>query len=95
MTFSNYKTKALTLMAMIVLLIFPMALSASDYSPPDPEKAAQLPLPEHDPEARLRGKTATEYAKNLGAQDMVFRLMALQALIEMGPDALPARDSDR
>lgn len=92
MTISNCLNKALLLIAVIVFLGFPIAVSASEYAPPDPETAAQKPVPEHDTEATLRGKSAIEHASSLAAPDMVFRLMALQALIEMGPDALPARE---
>lgn len=88
----SYRRAHLLGMAMIVFLGFPVALPASGYAPPDPEAAAQQPVPEHDPEARLRGKSAIEHAEDLGAPEMVRRLMALQALIDMGPDALPARD---
>src|SRR5690606_14912316 len=62
---------------------------------PDPQSAMQKPLPDHDPDAQWRGKSATEHAEDLGDSVMMRRLMALQALIEMGPDALPARDTVR
>ncbi|MEI4264157.1 hypothetical protein [Roseovarius sp. D0-M9] len=80
---------------MIAFLALPGALSAQTYAPPDPDTAAQEPLPEHDPEAQLRGKTALEHAEDLAEPVMMRRLMALQALIDMATDALPARDMVR
>lgn len=80
---------------MVIFLSNPVALSADSYSPPDPQATSRQPVPDHDPEARLRGKSAMDHAEDLGAPVLMRRLMALQALIEMGPNALPARDMVR
>ncbi|WP_366555925.1 hypothetical protein [Aquibaculum sediminis] len=79
----------------VIFLSNPAAPSADSYSPPDPLAVSQQPVPDHDPEAQLRGKSAMDHAEDLGAPVLMRRLMALQALIEMGPNALPARDTVR
>jgi len=95
MTFSNFQTSTLIAATLIAILTLPATLAAQSYTSPDPDAAAREPLPEHDPEASLRGKTAIEHAEDLAEPVMMRRLMALQALIDMGPDALPARDMVR
>lgn len=95
MIFPKCRVQILIVLTMIVLLILPGVVSAQDYAPPDPDAAAEQPLPDYDPDARLRGKTAIEHAEDLAEPVMMRRLMALQALLDMGPDALPARDMVR
>ncbi len=95
MTLSKFCNRTLMAATLIAGLALPAMLAAQTYTPPDPDTAALQPLPEHDPEARLRGKSAAEHAEDLAEPVMMRRLMALQALIDMGPDALPARDMVR
>lgn len=49
------------------------------------------PLPEHDPEARLGGRTALEHAAGLADLDHGTQRRALQALAGFGVNGLPAR----
>lgn len=95
MTLPTSWTSTLIAATLIAALTFPATLAAQSYTPPDPEAAAGETLPEHDPDAELRGKTAIEHAEDLAEPVMMRRLMALEALLDMGPDALPARDMVR
>lgn len=95
MPFLNDRVHPLIAAMLIAILTLPATLAAQSYSPPDPDAAAGEPLPEYDPEAELRGKTAIEHAEELADPALMRRRMALQALFDMGIDALPARDMVR
>lgn len=92
---TQFRGSFVAAMALGILSALPSSSLAEDYAPPNPQLAAQEDLPQHDAEAVLRGKSAVEHAKDLAAPSMMTRRMALQALIEMGPDALPARETVR
>jgi len=93
--YSEFWSRILIAITLVTCLSVPTTVPAQSYTSPDPNAAARLPLPAHDPAAQLRGKTALEHAEDLAEPVMMRRLMALEALIDMGTDALPARDMVR
>lgn len=76
-----------------VLICFCLVLipAAQAKNLPDPDAMASHPLPEHDPDAMLDGKTALGHAEDISADGGTKPRAALQALARMGVDALPAR----
>ncbi|MCC5968424.1 MAG: hypothetical protein JJU15_00575 [Pararhodobacter sp.] len=75
-----------------IFCVMAFTAPAGAQTPPDPDAMAAEPVPEHDPDATQAGKTALEHAEDLGDERSLRRRMALQALAEMGVDALPARE---
>lgn len=76
----------------MLCLSLPLTQVAFAQTPPDPDTMAASSVPDHDPDAVHAGKTALEHADGLDDERSMRRRMALQALAEMGVDALPARD---
>ena len=89
----NSSWKALRLAAVVsISFSLPLTSAAFAQTTPDPDAMAATSVPEHDPAATHGGKAAVEHAEDLGDDRSLRRRMALQALAEMGVDALPARD---
>lgn len=62
---------------------------------PDPDAKSALPLPRHDPEAMSGGRTVQEIAEDLRGAGAYRQNAALEELMIMGVDALPAREEVR
>jgi hypothetical protein len=89
----NSTWKTLRLAAVVSIgFSLPLTSAAFAQTPPDPDAMAATSVPDHDPAAMHGGKAAVEHAEDLGDDRSLRRRMALQALAEMGVDALPARD---
>ena len=88
---STWKTLQLAC-AVSICLSVPLTQAAFAQALPDPDAMAASEVPAHDPDAAQGGKTALEHAEALDDERSLTRRMALQALAEMGVDALPARD---
>jgi len=92
LTEQSTRTKLQLACAVSVCISIPLTQATFAQSLPDPDVMAASELPAHDPDAVQSGKTALEHAEALGDERSLTRRMALQALAEMGVDALPARD---
>ena len=91
---SGWRTLPFACMASLAIAL-PLSPAAFAQAPPDPGAMAAAPVPDHDPDAIYDGKTALEHADYLDNPRSLRRRMALQALGEMGVDALPAREDVR
>ncbi len=61
----------------------------------DPDRMAREKPPAHNPEATFQGRTALEYAERLDHRSAQQQLAALDGLVAMGVDGLPAREAVR